>query len=220
MCRTMPFVTVDAGQVHYRLEGPAERPVLVLVHSLGSDLSLWNPQVGPLARQFRVLRYDLRGHGASAVTQGLYGIERLAHDLLDLLDALAIPRAHVCGLSIGGMVGLWLGAHAPDRVGKLVPANTAAQIGTREAWDARIEAVRRGGLEAITAAVLERWFTAAFRARCPEVVTAVRRTLLATPPDGYVAGCAAVRDADLRDVTRDGAAPVLVIAGTHDTATP
>jgi 3-oxoadipate enol-lactonase len=167
-----------------------------------------------------VLRYDLRGHGASALTPGPYRIGGLAQDLLGLLDALAIPWAHVCGLSIGGMVGLWLGAHAPDRVGKLVLANTAARIGTPEAWDARTEAVRRGGQDAITEAVLERWFTSAFRARCPEVVGAIRRTLLTTPVDGYTAGCTAVRYADMRDATRDVAAPVLVIAGTHDTSTP
>jgi 3-oxoadipate enol-lactonase len=216
----MPFVTVGGGQMRYRLEGPAEGPVLVLVHSLGTDLSLWDPQAGPFARQFRVLRYDLRGHGASALTPGRYRVERLAQDLLGLLDALAIPRAHVCGLSIGGMIGLWLGAHASDRVGKLVLANTAARIGTPEAWDARIEAVRDRGLEAIADAVLRRWFTAAFSARRHDVVAAVRRTLLATPPDGYVAGCAAVRDADLRDAARAVVAPVLVIAGTHDAATP
>jgi 3-oxoadipate enol-lactonase len=216
----MPFATVDDVRVYDRIDGPADRPVLVLAHSLGTDLSMWDPQAAALAGVFRVLCFEARGHGVSSVTPGPYTVERQARDALGLLDALAIPRAHFCGLSLGGMVGLWLGAYAAGRVGKLVLANTAARIGTPDFRNARIDAVLRGGLAAVAPAVLDRWFTAGFRERRPEAVAAVRRALLATPAAGYAAGCAAVRDADLRDVARAVAVPTLVIAGAHDVATP
>jgi 3-oxoadipate enol-lactonase len=215
----MPFATIGDARVHYRIDGPAAGPVLVLAHSLGADLMMWDAQAA-LTKALRVLRYDARGHGASSTTPGPYSIELLARDVLDLLDALMIPRAHFCGLSLGGMVGLWLGAHAADRLGKLVLASTAARIGTPESWNARIEAVQRGGVAAVAPAVLTRWFTDEFRAQQPEAVSTIRRALLATPVDGYVAGCAAVRDADLRDTARAVRVPALVIAGTHDSATP
>jgi 3-oxoadipate enol-lactonase len=181
---------------------------------------MWDPQAAALARVFRVLLYDARGHGGSSVTPGSYSIERLARDALGLLDAVGVPRADFCGLSLSGMVGLWLGAHAAERLGRLVLANTAARIGTPESWNARIQTVLHSGLAAVAPAILDRWFTAGFRERQPEAVAAVQRALLATSADGYAAGCAAVRDADLRDVARCVAVPTLVIAGTHDVATP
>jgi 3-oxoadipate enol-lactonase len=216
----MPFATVDDVRVHYRIDGPAVGPVLVLAHSLGADLTMWDPQADALSGAFRVLRYDARGHGGSSVRPRPYTVERLARDALGLLDAVGVPRAHFCGLSLGGMVGLWLGAHAAERVGKLVLANTAARIGTPESWNVRIDAVRHGGLAAVAPAVLDRWFTAGFRERRLEAVAAVQRALLATPADGYTAGCAAVRDADLRDTARSVAVPTLVFSGAHDAATP
>jgi 3-oxoadipate enol-lactonase len=215
----MPFATVDDVRVHYRIDGPAA-PVLVLAHSLGADLTMWDAQTAGLAEEFRVLRYDIRGHGSSSVAPGSYTVERLARDALGLFDTLALARVHFCGLSLGGMVGLWLGAHAANRLGKLVLANTAARIDTPESWNARIETVRRDGPAAIVPTVLDRWFTAGFRARHPEPVEAVRRALLATATDGYVAGCEAVRDADLRSATRAIEVPTLVIAGSYDSATP
>jgi 3-oxoadipate enol-lactonase len=216
----MPFATVDDLRVHYRIDGPAGGPVFVLAHSLGADLTMWDAEAAALAGVFRVLRYDARGHGATSVTPGPYTVEQLARDTLGLLDAVGVARAHFCGLSLGGMVGLWLGAHAAGRLGKLMLANTAARIGTPESWNARIDAVRRGGLVTVAPAVLDRWFTAGFRERRPEAVAAVRRALLATPVEGYAAGCAAVRDADHRDAAHAVAVPTLVIAGTHDAATP
>jgi 3-oxoadipate enol-lactonase len=216
----MPFATVDDARVHYRIDGPALGPVLVLAHSLGADLTMWDAQAAALSGVFRVLRYDARGHGASSVTPGPDTIERLARDVLGLLDALDLPQVHFCGLSLGGMVGLWLGAHAPERVCKLVLANTAARIGTPESWNARIAAVRSGGLAAVAPAVLGRWFTPGFGQRRPEAVEVIRRVLLATSVDGYAAGCAAVREADLRAEARTVAVPTLVIAGARDEATP
>lgn len=205
---------------HSRLEGPAGRPVLVLSNSLGTDLALWDEQTPALAARFRVLRYDTRGHGRSGVTPGAYAIETLARDVLALLDAHKISRAHFCGLSLGGMIGMWLGVHAAARIDRLVLANTAPQIGTPGIYNARIDAVRQGGMEAIADAVLERWFTAGFRARAPQAVGRVRAMLMTTQPEGYIACCAAVRDADLWPDIAGIASPTLVIAGMHDAAAP
>jgi len=216
----MAFIEVDGARIQYRFDGPAEAPVLVLANSLGTDLSMWEVQLPSFAQSFRVLRYDSRGHGQSAVTPGPYTIERLAGDVIGLLDGLEIRRAHVCGLSLGGMIGMWLGAHAPERVERLALCNTAAYIGPPELWNTRIDAVRQGGMQAIAAAVIERWFTPSFREHSPEAVERVRQTLLAAPPDGYIACCAAVRDMDQRDTVSLIRAPTLVIAGSQDMATP
>lgn len=216
----MAFVEVDGARIHYRFDGPAQAPVLVLSNSLGADLSMWEAQLPSFAEHFRVLRYDSRGHGQSAVAPGPYTIERLAGDVIGLLDGLGIARAHFCGLSLGGMVGMWLGVHAPERLKRLVLCNTAAYIGPPDLWNARIDAVRKGGMQAIAEAVIERWFTPAFRERSPEAVEQVRQTLLATPPDGYIACSEAVRDMDQRQAISRIRVPTLVIGGLQDMATP
>jgi 3-oxoadipate enol-lactonase len=216
----MSYVTIDDHRMHYRIDGPADAPVLMLAHSLGADLTMWDLQAAALSERFRIVRYDGRGHGASSDTHVLTTIERLARDALGLLDALSLPQVHFCGLSLGGQVGQWLGANAPARLHKLVLANTAARIGTHESWAARIEAVRCGGLSAVAPAILNRWFTPGFHARQPETVAALGRVLLTTPSDGYVACCGAIRDADFRETVQTIAAPTLVIAGSHDAATP
>lgn len=216
----MSFIDVDGGRIHYRFDGPADVPVLVLSNSLGTDLAVWDPQVPSFARQFRVLRYDSRGHGVSAVTSGPYTIERLGRDVVGLLDGLGIARAHFCGLSLGGMVGMWLAVNVPERIEKLVLCNTAALIGPPEIWNARIDAVREGGMAVISAAVLGRWFTPSFAGRASGAVERMRQMLVATPPEGYVACCAAVRDMDQRDALTSVRASTLVIAGSGDVATP
>jgi 3-oxoadipate enol-lactonase len=216
----VPFADVAGARLHYRFDGPADAPVVLLSNALGATLAMWDPQVPALAARRRVLRYDSRGHGGSGVTPGPYTIEQLARDALGLIDALRIQRVRFCGLSMGGMVGQWLGAHAPQRLAQLILANTAARVGPPEAWNTRIEAVRSGGMAAIADAVLGRWFTPAFHAASPAEVRQVRAMLLASPPDGYVACCAAVRDMDQRDAVAAIAAPTLVVAGTHDLSTP
>lgn len=216
----MPALQFNGLRLHYRLDGPEQAPVLVLSNSLGTDLNMWAPQMPELAARFRVLRYDARGHGRSGLTPGPYAIDQLAGDVLRLLDALGIARAHFCGLSIGGMVGMWLGLRAPERIDRLVLCNTAAKIGTREMWNARIEAVRRGGMASVVEAVMDRWFTAAFRRRAPEAVRGVREAFLATDPEGYAACCAAVRDMDQRAELAGIRRPTLVIGASHDGATP
>ena len=216
----MSFAEIHGGRLHYRFDGPADAPVLVFSHSVGADLSMWEPQVAALSDSFRILRYDHRGHGHSSATPGPYTIEILARDVVALLDSLKISRVHFCGLSLGGMVGMWLGANAPDRVQKLVLANTSAQLGPPENWNNRIAAVRESGMGSIANVVLERWFTAAFRNAAPESVSTIRQTLLSNSPDGYCACCAAIRDMDHRKALPTIHAPTLVINGAHDPATP
>ena len=216
----MPLVGAGDLQVRYELSGPVGAPLVVLSHSLGADLSMWDPQAQALGTRFRVLRYDGRGHGGTTVAPGPYTIETLARDVLALLDALGLARAHFCGLSMGGMIGMWLGAHARERVDRLVLCNTSARIGTTEGWNARIRAVEGGGMVAVASAVIERWFTPEFQRRSPEVVAGAERMVAATPAAGYTACCAAIRDADERPHLAAITARTLVIAGRDDPATP
>jgi len=216
----LPFTDLDGLRIHHRLDGPAAAPVVVLSSSLGTAHRLWEPQLPALAARFRVLRYDARGHGASSVPPGPWDVATLARDVLGLLDRLELRAVSFCGLSLGGMVGMWLGVNAPGRIRRLVLANTAARLGPPSAWDARIAAVRAGGMAAVADGVLGRWFTPAFRGARPEEVERSRQMLLATPPEGYAAACAAVRDMDQRAAIASIRAPALVVAGASDQATP
>ena len=216
---SMPFAQFKDARIHYELVGPANTPVLALSNSLGTNFAMWDPQMPVLQKQFRVLRYDTRGHGQSSVTPGPYSIEQLARDVLALLDELRLDRVHFCGLSMGGQTGMWLGLNAPTRMHKLILCNTAAKIGTPEIWGSRIEVVRQGSMKSISTAVMERWFSANYRASSPDVVAATKLMLEGVNPDGYIANCAAVRDFDVREIVATIRVPTLVIAGTHDAAT-
>jgi 3-oxoadipate enol-lactonase len=211
---------VTREQFNCRIEGPQGAEVVVLSNSLGTNLAMWEPQLPVLTQRFRVLRYDTRGHGASSVTPGPYSIPQLGRDVLGLLDALKVRRAHFCGLSLGGVTGMWLAVNAPDRIDRLVLSNTAPKIFTHEAWNARIENVRKGGIESIADAVIGGWLTQAFREHEPATATRMRAMLTATPVEGYLGCCAALRDSDLREAIRSIKQPTLIIAGTHDKATP
>jgi len=213
-------VSVQHERFNCRLDGRADAPVVVLSNSLGTNLAMWDEQLPALTQRFRVLRYDQRGHGASSVTPGPYTIAQLGRDVLGLLEALKIQRVHFCGLSMGGMTGMWLAVNAADRIDRLVLANTTPKIGTPEVYDARIETVRKGGLAVVADVVIERWFTKNFRARAPEAVARIRAMLMATPAEGYMAACGAIRDMDQREAIRSIRNPTLVISGTHDVATP
>lgn len=215
----MPFVDSYHAQTHYALEGQPGNPVLVLSNSLGTDFSMWDPQIPEFLKCFHVLRYDTRGHGKSSATPDPYSIELLANDLLALADALKLDRFHFCGLSMGGMIGMWLAANAPQRLNKLILSSTAAKIGTAEMWNARIETVRRQGMKPVAAAAMERWFTTEFRAKNPSTVVSIQRMVEGANPEGYASCCAAVRDFDFRGQLAQIHAPVLVISGTHDPAT-
>jgi 3-oxoadipate enol-lactonase len=213
-------ITDDGCRLAYALAGPHEAPGLVLSNSLGTDRGLWDPQIDALSRRYRVLRYDTRGHGASDAPPGDYTMARLGRDVLSLMDGAGMARAHVAGVSIGGLTALWLGVHAPGRVQRLVLANTAARIGSVASWTERMRLVQAEALASLGDVTMERWFTAAFRAAQPATVARIRATLLGTPVAGYLGCCAALRDADLRaDLSRVGA-PSLVITGTHDPTTP
>jgi len=215
----MPFVEVGELRTHYALTGDKEQ-ALVFSNSLGTDFSMWDPQTAELERSFRVLRYDTRGHGKSSVTPGDYSIEQLGRDVLGLLDSLGLERVHFCGLSMGGMIGIWLGIHAPGRLRRLVLCNTAARIGTKDLWNGRIATVRKDGMKLVAAAVVERWFTPEFRASSAEQVARAQRMLESSPPEGYAACCAAIRDMDQRDAVAQIKAPTLVIYGESDPVVP
>ena len=190
------IATDDGCRIHYRFDGREDGPVLLLSNSLGTTLEMWDPQVEALAGSIRVLRYDSRGHGRSSAPPGPYTIERLGRDVLALLDALAIDRVAFCGLSKGGMVGIWLGIHAGRRLERLVLANTSAHIGAPEVWSQRIGTVESQGMRAIVPGVIERWFTSGFRERSPDAVARIAPAVLGVPvlrptPGEYVADGAA-----------------------------
>jgi 3-oxoadipate enol-lactonase len=206
--------TVD---VHHFLEGPEDASVLVLSNSLGTTPAIWDDQAIALRERFRLLRYDHRGHGGSPVPPGPYTVEDLGRDVIALLDRLGVERFSFCGLSLGGMVGMWLAGEAPDRVERLVLCCTSARFAP-DAYDSRARTVRACGIGAVANAVLERWFTPAFRTSCPDVVEWARRMLLDAPAEGYAGCCEAVRDADLGDRLGAIRAPALVIAGADDPA--
>lgn len=212
--------TNDGTTIHFEIEGDWAKPTLLFSNSLGTDLHMWDAQVAALADDFRILRYDGRGHGLSSAPAGPYTIERLGNDALAVLDAAAISRADFCGVSMGGMIGMWLGVHAPERFGRMALCNTSAYLPPRESWDERIEKARAGRMDEIARDVIERWFTPGFREREPEEVARVREQFLNTSGEGYAGCCAAIRDMDQRESIRDFGVPALVIAGGVDPAAP
>jgi len=214
------IVTGDGCRIAYRLDGPADAPVLMLSNSLGTSMGMWDAQQAPWTRAFRVLRYDQRGHGASDAPPGAYSLDRLGRDAIELLDALRIERVHFCGLSLGGMTGQWLAIHAPDRIDRLVLANTSSHMGPPSGWDARIALVREQGMAPLAQASVERWFTAGFADTGQAAIAPIAAMLQHTDPTGYAGCCAAIRDMDLRRTATLIALPTLVIGGTFDPATP
>ncbi|MFD6565741.1 3-oxoadipate enol-lactonase [Micromonospora profundi] len=208
------------SRLHTTVDGPTTAPVLLLGSSLGTTGVMWEPQVAALAKDFRIIRYDHLGHGRSPVPPGPYTIALLGRELLRTLDDLDVPSVHYAGLSLGGMVGMWLAAHAPDRVRRLALLCTSASLGPPEQWRDRAATVRAGGLPAIADAVVARWFTPGFAAARPDVVATHSAMLTLTSPAGYAASCAAIATMDLRPDLARIDAPTLVVAGADDTATP
>ena len=203
--------------LHYRLDGPHGAPPLVLCNSLGTTLEMWDAQAADLTAQFRLVRYDQRGHGRSPVPPGPYSIEDLGRDALGLLDDLGIERTSLCGLSIGGMVGMWLAAETPERIERLVLCSTAPTLPPREQWLERAATVRADGVSAIADAAIDRWFTPL----APDSLRETFRTMLvATPAEGYAGCCEALADLDLRDRLAAIEAPTLVVTGAGDPVAP
>jgi 3-oxoadipate enol-lactonase len=216
----MPAISHGEVRIHYALSGREDRDLLVLANSLGSSKTMWNNVLYALEAEYRVLRYDMPGHGASSVPPGPCTVNQLGRDVLLLLDALGAERVNFCGLSLGGLVGIWLAIYAPQRLNRLVLANTAARVGTPATWDDRIAAVRHSGMQPLATATLERWFTPQYRDSHVAEMEQIRAMIASTSPDGYCACCAVLRDADLRAGVSAIRTPSLVIACTHDPATP
>jgi len=215
----MPFVRINDTRLHYRTDGAPTRPCVVLSNSLGTDLGMWDAQAAALARDFYVLRYDTRGHGQSERGRAPLSLADLGRDVVGLLDALAVPRAHFCGISMGGLTGQWLGIHQPQRIVKLVLANTAARIGTAEGWSARAALVRDAGMGGVADGAPARWFTQAFVERGTQQVRTMIGRLREQDPEGYARCCEALANADLRPAAGSIGAPTLVIAGDYDPVT-
>lgn len=214
------LTTGDGCRLAYRLDGRENAPVLVLSNSLGTSMDMWEQQMPAFSERFRVLRYDSRGHGQSDVPPGSYSLDRLGRDVLELFEALRLTRVTFCGLSLGGMVGQWLGWRAPGALDRLILANTSAYMGPPDDWDARIKAVTTGGMAAIVDAVMPRWFQSGFLNENPPCIARLRAMVLATSPTGYAGCCAAIRDMDQRRLLPLIRTPTLVIAGANDPATP
>ncbi len=215
----MPFATLPTVRIYYEFETATAKPILMLSNSLGTNLRMWDSQ-REFEQHFSVLRYDARGQGKSSVPNGPYTIEQMGLDAVALLDLLGLERVHFCGLSMGGMVGQWLGAHAWERLNRLIISNSAAKIGTEEGWNQRIATVEQLGMAAIVPAVLQRWFTAGFRRSNSSAIKATSEMLLATSAVGYSASCSAVRDMDQRADLQRIQAPTLIVFGTEDEVTP
>jgi len=216
----MPDIKTDDGCIiHVEVEGPQNGPVLMLSNSLGTNLHMWDDQAPAWSRHFRLVRYDRRGHGQSSVPKGPYPMERLGRDVLAVIDALGVAKINWCGLSMGGMVGQWLGANAPNRIDKLILSNTSSYFADKSLWEGRLKTVRDKGLAAIVDANMERWFTKEFRERNPRAIARMREMFLATKPDGYIGCGEGIRDMDHRPLLAKITVPTLVIAGKHDPAT-
>lgn len=213
-------MTGRTGALAWTEVGDPSTRALVMIHALGADSKMWEPQLPDLARLRRVITVDLPGHGTSVGSEGPYTVRDLGEDILDVAAGAGADTFDLCGISLGGFISLWIAAHAPDRVTALVASNTAARIGTEETWQARIDGVAGGGIEAISEQALGRFFTPGFAVSDPGTYQRSANTLLGTDPGAYMACCAALRDGDLRELVEAIRCPALVIGGSEDVSTP
>lgn len=208
---------MPAVGLHHRVDGPADAPVVVLIHAIGTSLMMWDPQVEALELQHRVVRLDLRGHGDSPAPSGPYSLADLSSDVVRVLDHLEVERASICGLSLGGMVGLWIAANHPARIDRLVAVCVVAKPASPDAWLERARLVRQGGTSTVSDLVVERW---GYADRDPETGRLIRTMLAATPPEGYASCCEAIATMDLRPDLPQIVVPTLLLAGREDPAAP
>lgn len=216
----MPLLDLSGERFHVEQAGAPDAPPLILSHSLGTTLGLWDEVVPLLAKTRRVVRYDARGHGLSAAPDQVYAMGDLGRDVLALMDRLGLAAADFCGLSLGGMVGQWIALNAPQSLRRLILANTTAHAGPARFWDQRIRAIRRDGVEPIADQVIDSWFSPDFRARAPQRVAQVRAMVAGTPATGYMGTSCAMRDMDFRNALAGVRTQTLVIVSEADRSTP
>lgn len=214
------WVEVAGARIAWEVFGSSDAPPLLFSHSLGADSWMWTPQAEELASDYRVLLVDTRGHGKSDAPPGPYDVEVLARDLLAVADGAGAAQFHMCGLSMGGHIGLWIASHRPERLASLVACNTAARLSTAQAWRERVEAVRADGMDSVREAVVDKWFAPGFAAAHPDRYDEAHRVFSALSPQGYSACCEALAASDLTDAVPGITVPTLIIGGGHDVATP
>ena len=215
----MPTFTSNQASINYQTFGDHTKPALIFSNSLGTQFSMWQPQLDALKKDFYMICYDTRGHGQSSAPQGPYSIELLGEDVIHLMDNLHIDKANFCGISMGGLTGQWLAINHPERFEHVIVANTAAQIGQEQAWKDRASLVREQGLEPIASTAATRWFTEGFIKKNAKIVDQLSINLAQGSPEGYASYCEALAVADLRDQIQGINIPVLVIAGSKDPVT-
>ena len=215
-------ILANGININYELSGPADAPVVMLSHSLAASLAMWGPQMGVLATRYRVLRYDLRGHGSSDAPNGPYTFDMLAGDALGLLNALNIKRCHFVGLSIGGMIGQALGLRAASEIASLTLCATSSRMPAemQSVWDARIAQTRSHGVASIANGTMERWFTPGFHVAHATTIAEVGAMIAGTSATGF-AGCAsAIKMLNFTDQLKKISLPTLLIVGRDDPGTP
>lgn len=215
----MPIANINQTEIFYTRLGSADLPVLLFSNSLGTTSDMWQPQVAKLCDSFHIIRYDTRGHGRSASPKGPYSLEMLGGDVLALLDYLEIERVNFCGISMGGLTGQWLGIHAPERIERLMIANTAAKVGVSSAWLSRAAQVRAEGLGTVADTAEKRWFSPDFLSAYPDRVTALVETLRGANQEGYASCCEALAEADLTEQIKNIRCETCIIAGELDPVT-
>ncbi|MFC0329791.1 alpha/beta fold hydrolase [Paenibacillus sepulcri] len=214
------FTTGDGVRISYQINGSAGKPILMLANSIATSMSMWDGQIADFSRHFRVLRYDYRGHGESDTPAGPYSFDRLGRDVIELLDALQIDRVHFLGLSLGGVIGQWLGIYAPERVDRLILSNTSSYLGPAGQWESLIASVQQPEKRTEFADMfMKNWFPSHMLEPQNPLVTSFRKMVLATRAQGIAGSWAAIRDMDMRRTVALISSPTLVIAGQYDTVT-
>lgn len=215
----MPTLNSNGCRIYWRTDGDASLPALVLANSLGTDVTLWDPILNALMQDYQVIRFDMRGHGGSDGTPGDYTLDQLTDDAAAVIDASGVPSFDFWGISLGGMVGMALGARKAVGLRKLVLSNTAAQF-DKSVWIQRIEAIRQGGMAAVADAVIGRFYTPSFVQTDGIGVRRMRNCVLSQSPEGYIGCCAAIRDMSLLPKLAAISAPTLIVTGSQDQSTP